>query len=98
MTPQTITRRQAFTITSLALLDASLAASACAADPARVVDGVRTRLWVWGLDASFDWPAHEEGESPAKNCMSPVEGAVHLGVPNVMFIQYQGVPAAPFQQ
>jgi hypothetical protein len=30
--------------------------------------------------------------------MTPVEGAVYLGVPNVMFIQYQGIPAAPFQQ
>jgi len=97
MTPQTTTRRQAFTIAGLALLGASLAASARAADPP-ASSTVRDRLWVWGLDASFDWPAHEEGESPAKNRMSPVEGAVHLGVPNVMFIQYQGIPAAPFQQ
>ena len=59
---------------------------------------VRDRMWVWGLDASFDWPAHEDGETPGKNRMTPVEGAVYLGVPNVMFIQYQGIPAAPFQQ
>ena len=55
-------------------------------------------MWVWGHDASFDWPAHEDGESPGKNRMTPVEGAAYLGVPNVMFIQYQGIPAAPFQQ
>ena len=97
MTPQPTTRRQAFTIAGLALLGASLAASARVADPP-ASSTVRDRLWVWGLDASFDWPAHEEGESPAKNRMGPVEGAVHLGVPNVMFIQYQGIPAAPFQQ
>ena len=97
MTPQPTTRRQAFTIAGLVLLGASLAASARASDPP-ASSTVRDRLWVWGLDASFDWPAHEEGESPAKNRMSPVEGAVHLGVPNVMFIQYQGIPAAPFQQ
>ena len=59
---------------------------------------VRERMWVWSHDKSFDWPAHEKEESPAKNRMTPVEGAVYLGVPNVMFIQYNGVPAAPFQQ
>ena len=59
---------------------------------------VRDRLWSWAVDASFDWPAHEAGETPGKNRMTPVEGAVYLGVPNVMFIQYQGIPAAPFEQ
>ena len=59
---------------------------------------VRDRMWVWAVDASFDWPAHEDGETPSKNRMTPVEGAAYLGVPNIMFIQYQGIPAAPFQQ
>ena len=59
---------------------------------------VRDRMWAWSHDASFDWPAHEVGETPGKNRMTPVEGAVYLGVPNVMFIQYQGIPAAPFEQ
>lgn len=61
-------------------------------------DMVRDHLWVWALDACFDWDAHEDGASPAKNRMTPVESAVYMGIPNVMFIQYQGVPAAPFEQ
>jgi len=59
---------------------------------------VRDRLWAWSHDASFDWPAHEAGALPARNRMTPVEGAVYLGVPNVMFIQYQGIPTPPFEQ
>ena len=59
---------------------------------------VRDRLWTWAVDASYDWPAHEAGATPQKNRMTPVEGAVYLGTPNVMFIQYNGVPVAPFQQ
>ena len=69
--------------------------SATAAEQSTIV---RDRLWSWTHDASFDWPAHEVGETPGKNRMTPVEGAVYLGVPNVMFIQYQGIPAAPFEQ
>jgi hypothetical protein len=72
--------------------------SATGAETRSAPAAVRDHLWVWGHDASFDWPAHEDGETPGKNRMTPVEGAVYLDVPNVMFIQYQGIPAAPFQQ
>ncbi len=72
--------------------------SAPAAEKPAAPATVRDRLWVWSHDASFDWPAHEAGETPGKNRMTPVEGAVFRGVPNVMFIQYQGIPAAPFEQ
>ncbi len=44
---------------------------------------VRERMWVWSHDKSFVWPAHKKEESPAKNRMTAVEGAVYLGVPNV---------------
>lgn len=66
--------------------------------PVNQQEKVRDRLWVWALDACFDWNAHEEGTSPAKNRITPVEGAVYMDVPNVMFIQYQGIPAPPFEQ
>ena len=69
-------------------------ASAAPNTPATVKD----RLWVWGHDVSFDWEPREEGTTPAKNRMTPVEGAVYMGVPNIMFIQYNGVPASPFEQ
>lgn len=61
-------------------------------------DMVRDHLWVWAHDACFDWDAHEDGASPAKNRMTPVEGAVYMGISNVMFIQLSSVPAAPFEQ
>jgi len=43
---------------------------------------IRDHLWVWGHDASFDWPAHEDGESPGKNRMTPVEGAARRRTPS----------------
>ena len=56
---------------------------------------VRDRLWVWGHDAHF---YNGEFGLPGKSRITPVEGAVYMGVPNVMFIQYQGIPAPPFEQ
>ena len=56
---------------------------------------VRDRLWVWAHDAHF---YNGEFGLPGKSRITPVEGAVYMGVPNVMFIQYQGLPAPPFEQ
>jgi len=56
---------------------------------------VRDRLWVWAHDAHF---YNGECGLPGKSRITPVEGAVYMGVPNVMFIQYQGIPASPFEQ
>lgn len=56
---------------------------------------VRDRLWVWAHDAHF---YNLEFGLPRKSRITPVEGAVYLGVPNVMFIQYQGLPVPPFEQ
>jgi hypothetical protein len=56
---------------------------------------VRERLWVWAHDAHF---YNGECGLPGKSRITPVEGAVYMGVPNVMFIQYQGIPASPFEQ
>ncbi len=56
---------------------------------------VRDRLWVW---------AHMEGSYngswglPRTSRITPVEGAHYLGVPNVIFIRYEGKPAPPFAQ
>jgi hypothetical protein len=56
---------------------------------------VRDRFWVWAHDAHF---YNGEFGLPGKSRITPVEGAVYMGVPNVMFIQYQGIPASPFEQ
>ena len=96
-TPGTASARLRGGAFAAAVLGALLPAAPVAAAPPAPAT-VRDRLWVWALDASFDWAAHEEGALPGKNRMTPVEGALYLGVPNVMFIQYQGIPAAPFEQ
>ncbi len=56
---------------------------------------VRDRLWIW---------THAAGSYkldfglPRASRMTPVEGAVYLGVPNLLFIRYQGNPPIPFDQ
>jgi len=56
---------------------------------------LRDRFWVW---------THVEGSYkrdfglPRTSRMTPVEGAVYLGVPNLLFIRYQGKPEMPFDQ
>jgi len=56
---------------------------------------LRDRFWVW---------THVEGSYkrdfglPRTSRMTPVEGAVYLGVPNLLFIRYQGHPPMPFGQ
>jgi hypothetical protein len=56
---------------------------------------VRDRLWVW---------AHEAGVYngawglPGDSRITPVEGAHYLGVPNIIFIRYEGRPEPPFDQ
>jgi hypothetical protein len=56
---------------------------------------VRDRFWIWGHDAGVyngDWGLD------ANSRMTPVEGAYYMGVPNMIFVQYQGKPAMPFEQ
>ena len=56
---------------------------------------VRDRLWVW---------AHEAGVYngawglPGDSRITPVDGAHYLGVPNIIFIRYEGKPEPPFNQ
>ncbi len=97
LTPGTASARLRGGVFAAAVFGALLPAAPVAAAPPAPAT-VRDRLWVWALDACFDWAAHEEGAAPGKNRMTPAEGALYLGVPNVMFIQYQGIPAAPFEQ
>lgn len=56
---------------------------------------LRDRLWIW---------THAEGVYkldyglPRTSRMTPVEGAVYLGVHNLLFIRYMGSPELPFDQ
>lgn len=87
-----------FSNSLIAAVLATVATPLAVSAASNTAETVRDRMWTWAVDASFDWDAKEEGTTPGKNRMTPVEGAVYLGVPNVMFIQYNGVPAAPFEQ
>lgn len=58
---------------------------------------VRDKFWIWGHAAgSHDAPRY--GLSKTSR-MTPAEGALYLGVPNILLIRYQGKPAvAAFDQ
>ena len=56
---------------------------------------VRDRFWIWAHDAHVydnSWGLPRNGR------ITPVEGAHYLGVPNIIFIRYEGKPAPPFEQ
>ncbi len=67
-----------------------------AEQPARVnPNTVRDRLWVWAHEATvYDgaWGL------PGPSRITPVEGACYMGIPNVIFIRYEGKPVPPFEQ
>ena len=59
------------------------------------MDTVRDRLWMWGHAAG----SHDTGWGISRTSrMTPLEGAAYLGVPNLVLIRYQDVPAMPFDQ
>lgn len=71
------------------------AAASGTAPKAPIANSLHDRLWIW---------THEAGSYkldfglPRTSRMTPVEGAVYLGVPNLLFIRYAGKPAMPFDQ
>lgn len=56
---------------------------------------VRDRLWAWAHDAGV-YNGHWGFTNASR--MTPVEGATYLGVPNLIFIRYEGRPSPPFDQ
>lgn len=74
---------------------AELGSSARPAAPGPGRGTVRDRFWAWAHDAHvYDnhWGLPKNGR------ITPVEGAHFLGVPNIIFIRYEGKPAPPFEQ
>ena len=56
---------------------------------------VRDHFWIWAhIERAYDnsWGLPRNGR------ITPVEGAYYLGVPNIIFIRYEGKPAPPFEQ
>jgi len=55
----------------------------------------KDRFWVWGHDAG----CHNAGWGiPRESRMTPAEGAFYLGVPNLIFVRYEGKPEPPFDR
>lgn len=57
---------------------------------------VRDRLWAWGHEAGSHTTA--EWGVPEPSRITPVEGAVYLGTPNLILVRYGGRPAPPYEQ
>lgn len=54
----------------------------------------REKMWLWGHDAG----SHDGCGLPKKSRMTPLEGAMYLGIPNVCRVVYGGKPEPPFEQ
>ncbi len=56
---------------------------------------VRDKLWIWGHEAGSH---NDRYELQQASRMTPLEGAVYLGVPNMIMVGYAGLPKPPFRQ
>ena len=62
-------------------------------------DTMRDRFWIWGQDPGTHHEANNNGyHLPGENIMTPVEGALYLGVPNCCRVVMQNRPYPPFDQ
>lgn len=81
---------------TVATIGGSAKAATCATSPRDVeTSTLRDRLWIWTHAAgsyTLDFGL------PLTSRMTPVEGAVYLGVPNLLFIRYSEGPPMPFDQ
>ena len=58
-------------------------------NPDREIMRVRDRLYVWTHPAGSHDGYYLAPHTHVQSRMTPVEGALYLGVPNIYFIQYQ---------
>ncbi len=88
---QNVNRRKFFQASSLAA-GTLLTGSACVTDEkktsAKNRETVRDRLWIWTHPAGV----HTRWGIQQTSRMTPLEGAVYLDVPNLLFIRFEGKP------
>jgi hypothetical protein len=86
-----VSRRKFFQATSMAA-GTLMASSACETVGKKVseksVDTVRDRLWIWTHPAGV----HTRWGIKQSSRMTPLEGAMYLDVPNLLFIRFEGKP------
>lgn len=56
---------------------------------------VRDRLWLWGHETGSH---NSSWNLPGASRMTPLEGAVYMGIPNLIMVGYSRQPAPPFHQ
>ena len=56
---------------------------------------VRDKFWLWGHPAGSN---DKDWRLPAPSRITPVEAAHYMGIPNVIFVRYEGDPQPPFDQ
>lgn len=54
----------------------------------------KDRMWIWGHNAG----SHDNCGIPKPGRMTPLEGAMYLGTPNMCRVVYGGKPEPPFEQ
>jgi len=54
----------------------------------------KTKMWMWGHDAG----AHNMYNLPTPSKMSPLEGAMYLGTPNMCRVVFGNSPEPPFER
>jgi len=55
---------------------------------------IKEKMWLWGHDRG----SHDNCAIPMKSKMTPLEGAIYLGTPNMCRVVYGGKPEPPFEQ
>src|SRR5262245_31519952 len=63
--------------------------------PADRPEMVRDRFWAWGHEAGV---CNGAWGLPKSSRITPVEGAHYLGIPNIIFVRYEGKPEPPYAQ
>ena len=90
--------RRGFLTTAAGAIGLTVAGSAASPAPAGAAEAatgqtVRDRLWIFTCVAGAD---NEGWGLPRPSRMTPAEGALYLGVPNLLLIRWQGKPTIPF--
>ncbi len=60
---------------------------------------IRDALWLWGQEAGcFHRAGNNRWKLPGMSRMTPTEGALYMGIPNLMVVRFNNQPAPPFRQ
>ncbi len=58
---------------------------------------LRHRFWLWCHPAGSHTRSPDQHGIAGNSTITPAEAAAYLGIPNVLFVRYEGEPQPPFQ-